>query len=104
MGGDQPLPQGGALWTWKRSLSPSSASAMSRWPTCWLAGRCASAGPAPVLVDSEVLTIEVVGAFLGVDQGLVLVDPFRRSHTDLFPFPSLRRVQRTTFTRQAANL
>ena len=59
-------------------------------------------GPSPVLADSEVLTIEVMGAFLGIntDKGLYLY--FRRHYGDWFP--KLREVHRTTFTRQAANL
>lgn len=59
-------------------------------------------GPAPVLADSEVLTIEVVGEFLGIatDQGLYRY--FRRHHAALFP--ALTRVHRTTFARQGANL
>jgi hypothetical protein len=58
-------------------------------------------GPAPTLADSEVLTIELAGAFLGIptDQGLYRY--FRRHHGRLFP--ALTRVHRTTFTRQAAN-
>ena len=59
-------------------------------------------GPAPGLADSEVLTIEVVGAFLGLDQDKALFDHFRRYHADLFP--TLCCVHRTTFVRQAANL
>lgn len=68
-----------------------------------LAGRrLRQRGPAPVMADSEVLTIEVVGEFLGLDQDKALFDHFRRYHTDLFP--ALRRIHRTTFVRQAANL
>lgn len=59
-------------------------------------------GPAPRLADSEVLTIEVVGEFLGLDQDTALVNHFRRYHADLFP--ALMRIHRTTFVRQAANL
>ena len=59
-------------------------------------------GPAPTLADSEVLTIEVVGEFLGLDRDAAIYDHFRRHHADLFP--ALRRVHRTTFARQAANL
>ncbi len=59
-------------------------------------------GPDPVLADSEVLTMEVVGEFLGLDQDVALDRYFRREHPDWFP--ALRRVHRTTFTRQAANL
>ncbi len=59
-------------------------------------------GPDPVLADSEVLTMEVVGEFLGLDQDVAIDRYFRREHPDWFP--ALRRVHRTTFTRQAANL
>ncbi len=59
-------------------------------------------GPRPVLADSEVLTIEIAGAFLGLDTDQGLYAHFRRSFGHLFP--SLRRVHRTTFVRQAANL
>jgi hypothetical protein len=59
-------------------------------------------GPAPTLADAEVLTMEVVGEFLGLDQDVALYQYFRRHHADLFP--ALRQVHRTTFARQAANL
>jgi hypothetical protein len=59
-------------------------------------------GPAPTLADSEVLTMEVVGEFLGLDRDTVLVAYFRRDHPDWFP--GLLQVHRTTFARQAANL
>ena len=59
-------------------------------------------GPQPTLADSEVLTIEVVGALLGIDSDAGLYRHFRRYHADLFP--ALARVHRTTFTRQAAAL
>lgn len=59
-------------------------------------------GPAPVLADSEVLTIEIVGEFLGLDTDQGLVTHFRRHFGHLFP--GLRAVHRTTFLRQAANL
>jgi hypothetical protein len=59
-------------------------------------------GPPPMLADSEVVTIEVVGAYLGLEQDKAIFDHFRRHHADLFPV--LRRVHRTTFARQAANL
>jgi Transposase DDE domain len=58
-------------------------------------------GPAPRLYDSAVLTIELVGAFLGLDQEAKLFWYFRQHHGSAFP--GLRRVQRTTFVRQAAN-
>lgn len=59
-------------------------------------------GFAPTLSDSEVLTMELVGEFLGFDQDTQLFWYFRRHHADAFP--ALRRVHRTTFGRQAANL
>jgi hypothetical protein len=59
-------------------------------------------GPAPTLADAEVLTMEVVGEFLGLDQDTAIYSYFRRDHPAWFP--ALRRVHRTTFARQAANL
>jgi hypothetical protein len=59
-------------------------------------------GPAPVLADSEVLTVEIVGEFLGLDTDQGLHAYFRRHFGHLFP--GLRQVHRTTFLRQAANL
>src|ERR687885_2652463 len=59
-------------------------------------------GPAPVLADSEVLTVEIVGEFLGLDTDRGLHAYFRRHFGHLFP--RLREVHRTTFLRQAANL
>jgi hypothetical protein len=59
-------------------------------------------GPAPTLDDAEVLTLEVVGAFLGLDQDKAIFDYFRRHYGAWFP--ALLHIHRTTFTRQAANL
>src|SRR4051812_33458377 len=59
-------------------------------------------GPAPVLADSEVLTVEIVGEFLGLDTDSGLHAYFGRHFGHLFP--GLRTVHRTTFLRQAANL
>ncbi len=59
-------------------------------------------GFAPELCDSEVLTMELVGEFLGFDQDAKLFWHFRRYHADAVP--ALRHVHRTTFLRQAANL
>jgi hypothetical protein len=59
-------------------------------------------GPAPTLDDAEVLTMEVVGEFLGLDQDAAIYRYFRRHPSGWFP--ALLRVHRTTFTRQAANL
>jgi Transposase DDE domain len=69
----------------------------------WLAGqRLRQRGPQPVLADSEVLTIECVGEFLGIDTDSGLYQYFRRHWGDWFP--ALSRIHRTTFVRQAANL
>jgi hypothetical protein len=65
-------------------------------------GRLRARGPTPTLCDSEVLTIEVVGEFLGLDKDTELFAYFRRHYAHFFP--NLLRVHRTTFTRQAANL
>jgi len=59
-------------------------------------------GPRPVLADAEVLTMEVVGEHLGLDRETELFAYFRRHYSHFFP--ALRRVHRTTFVRQAANL
>ena len=59
-------------------------------------------GPTPVLADSEVLTAEIIGEFLGLDTDRGLHTYFRRHFGHLFP--RLREVHRTTFLRQAANL
>jgi Transposase DDE domain len=59
-------------------------------------------GFAPRLYDSEVVTIELVGEFLGFTRDAQLFWYFRRHHADAFP--ALRCVHRTTFLRQAANL
>lgn len=59
-------------------------------------------GPAPKLVDSEVLTMEIVGEYLSLHQDKAIFDYFRR-HYPYF-FPALRQLHRTTFVRQAANL
>jgi len=59
-------------------------------------------GPQPTLRDSEVLTIEVVGEFLGLDTESNIFTHFCRYYSDWFP--ALRKITRTTFTRQAANL
>lgn len=59
-------------------------------------------GPQPTLSDSEVLTMEIVGEFLGIDAQKALYAYFKRHYQEWFP--TLREVHRTTFTRQAANL
>lgn len=42
-------------------------------------------GPAPKLADSEVLTIEVVGEFLGIETDKGLYDHFRCHYAEWFP-------------------
>jgi hypothetical protein len=59
-------------------------------------------GPQPTLRDSEVLTMEVVGEFLGIETESKIFAHFCRHYSDWFP--GLRKITRTTFTRQAANL
>ena len=71
----------------------------------WLTGQhlqLRRRGPRPVLADSEVLTIECAGEYLGIDTDAGLYAYFREHWGDWFP--ALRTVHRTTFTRQAANL
>ena len=69
----------------------------------WLKGqRLRQRGPQPELSDSEVLTIEIVGEFLGLDTDKGLYTYFRRHYTDWFP--ALQHIHRTTFVRQATNL
>ena len=59
-------------------------------------------GPRPTMADSEVLTIEVIGEHLGMSRDTEIYSYFRRHYAHFFP--ALRRVHRTTFARQAANL
>jgi hypothetical protein len=64
--------------------------------------RVRTRGPAPTLDDAEVLSMEVVGEFLGLDQDAAIYRYFRHHHPGWFP--ALGRIHRTTFVRQAANL
>ena len=64
--------------------------------------RLRQGGPAPKLADSEVLTMEAVGAFLKMEEDAALFAYFRRHCLHLFP--ALAGVSRTSLTRQAANL
>lgn len=71
----------------------------------WLMGqdkRLRGRGPDPELSDAEVLTMEIVGEFLGIDTEKGLYAYFKRHYAEWFP--ALRRIHRTTFTRQVANL
>jgi hypothetical protein len=52
----------------------------------WLVGRrLRQRGPNPILSDSEVLTIECVGKFFGIDTDKGLYEHFRRHYRDWFP-------------------
>ncbi len=59
-------------------------------------------GPMPKLTDSEVITMELVGTYLGFSQDQEVFDDFRR-HSAHF-FPAMAQVHRTTWLRQAANV
>ena len=65
-------------------------------------GRLRRRGPTPKLSDTEVLTIEIVGEFLGIDTDKDIHLFFRRHYAEWFP--TLGEMHRTTFCRQAANL
>jgi len=54
------------------------------------------------LTDAEVITVELVGEFWGLDADTALYRHFAAYHAA--EFPALPRVHRTTFARQAANL
>jgi hypothetical protein len=69
----------------------------------WIGGKkLRQRGSRPELADSEVLTMEVLGEFLGIDTEKGLYEHFRRYYAEWFP--ALKGVHRTTFCRQAANL
>ena len=59
-------------------------------------------GGAPAVSDGEVLTMEIVGEYLGIDTDAGLYRHFRRHYGDWFP--ALQGIDRSTFARQAANL
>jgi hypothetical protein len=65
-------------------------------------GRLRRRGFPPKLADSEVITMEIVGEFWGLDADRDLFRHFRSYHTA--EFPALAQVSRTSFVRQAANL
>src|SRR5262249_39384282 len=71
-------------------------------PTAVDGHRLRQRGPAPTLTDSEVVTMEIVGEYLGLEQDSALLAYFRHHYAHVFP--ALRQVHRTTFVRQAANL
>lgn len=57
-------------------------------------------GPSPGLQDSEVMTMEIVGEFLGKDCDKTIWEYFKRHWMHFFP----KIPDRSTFVRQAANL
>ena len=59
-------------------------------------------GPMPKVAASEVITMELVGAYLGLSQDQEVFDYFRRHYTHFFP--QMAQVVRSTWLRQAANL
>lgn len=65
-------------------------------------GRIRSRGPAPKLYDSEVITIELAGEFLGIDTDEQILEHFRRHYAA--EFPRLHQVSRSSFVRQSAGL
>jgi len=65
-----------------------------------LESKLRSRGFGPRLSDAEVLTIEIVGEFLGYTTDTAIWTYFRRHYRALFPALG----SRTTFARQAANL
>ena len=65
-------------------------------------GRVRQCGPSCRLSDSEVLCIEVAGLFLGHAQDKDNFAYFRAHHSKLFP--ALKRIHRTSYVRQCANL
>jgi hypothetical protein len=68
-----------------------------------LAGqRLRQRGPQPKLRDSEVITMEIVGEYLGLECDSAIFIYFRRHYAHFFP--TLLHVHRTTFVRQATNL
>jgi len=68
-----------------------------------LAGRVLrERGPLPALDDREVITMEIVGEFLGLDTDKGIFLFFSRRYAEWFP--ALAGLHRTTLTRQAAKL
>jgi hypothetical protein len=59
-------------------------------------------GPEPQVADSEVITMETVGEFMGLNKDKSIFIYFGKHYPHFFP--KLKEIHRTTFTRQAANL
>jgi hypothetical protein len=71
-------------------------------PSVMAGKKVRASGPAPTMSDSEVITIELVGSYLGLSQDQELFEAFVRHYSHFFP--ALLSITRTTFVRQAANL
>jgi len=71
-------------------------------PSVTAGQRLRARGTMPKLSDSEVITMEIVGMYLGKSQDKELVEYFCL-HWGHF-FPALTQMHRTTFVRQGANL
>ncbi len=67
-----------------------------------LGRRIRGRGFAPGLTDAEAVTIETVGELIGLDTDKSIFEYFRRHYSEWFP--ALRKMHRTTFVRQSANL
>lgn len=63
-------------------------------------GKLRRRGPEPELKDSEVITMEIVGEFLGMDCDKTIWEYFKRHWSHFFP----KIPDRSNFVRQAANL
>lgn len=63
-------------------------------------GRIRKGGFQPKLTDAEVITMEIVGEYLGLGKDKRIYDYFKRQWLTWFP----KLGDRTTFTRQCANL
>jgi hypothetical protein len=61
-------------------------------------GKLRDRGPSPKLSDSEVLTMETVGEFLGFGSDKAIYDYFKIHWSEWFPNLGCR----TTFTRQSS--
>jgi hypothetical protein len=62
-------------------------------------GRLRARGPTPTLCDSEVITIEIVGEFLGLDEDTQLFAYFRRHYPHYFLRPLTRYKGRSVDAR-----
>ena len=71
-------------------------------PTVTKGKRLRERGPMPKLAVSLVITMEIVGTYVGLSQDQEVFDYFRRHYAHFFP--EMARVDRMTFVRQAANL